>query len=458
MLESAYQTIKKYNMIQTGDFIVIGLSGGADSVSLFHFLCSLKSEYNLNLIAVHIHHGIRGKEADDDAGFVNSLCSKYNVPCEIYKIDLHKEAQSLKMTEEEAGRFKRYQIFNKVLKKYKAVKIAVAHNMNDQAETVIMRIFRGTGLKGLTGIPPIRDNIIRPLIECSRDDIEEYCTFYNLEYKKDYTNDMAIYTRNKIRLQLIPYIEQNFNKSIIKTLSNMSLILKEDDNYIENEANKYYNCCIISQNQNSLKLDIAKLNQYQLVIQKRILRLSIYNLIYDLHDIESIHMESILKLINGETGKKINITNNLVAEKQYKILHIYKNTIIKCDNYCYTLNLDETYINELNIKIKLKIESNNNLYKIPKGLYTKVFDYDKIVGRLKVRNRIPGDKIYLKGIGTKKLKDFFIDIKLPKDKRDIIPLIVDDNNIIWVVGYRTNSFYNIDSNTKRAIFISIEQY
>ena len=166
MFENAYNTLKKYNMLKKNDIIVVGISGGADSVSLFHFLCSIKEEYSLKIIGVHIHHGIRGADADADAQYVRKLCCEYGAECEVYRFDIHSEAKKLKLTDEEAGRKIRYETFDKVLKKYQANKIAVAHNMNDQAETLIMRICRGTGLKGLTGIAPVRGNIIRPLIEC----------------------------------------------------------------------------------------------------------------------------------------------------------------------------------------------------------------------------------------------------------------------------------------------------
>lgn len=421
MLDKAMLTIQKYNMIQDNDCIIIGISGGADSVALFHFLYTIKEIYNLTLIGVHIHHGIRGIDADLDAEYVKNLCNNYKIDCKIIKYDIYKEAKKLKITEEEAGRLKRYEAFETVLKKYNGNKIAVAHTMNDQAETVFMRICRGTGLKGLTGILPMRDNIIRPFIESSREDTEQYCNQNNLIYKDDYTNNMDIYTRNKIRLQLIPWIKQNLNQSIIQTISNMSLLLQEEQNYIEQQSELAYNFCSSIDN-NRIKLDIDKLKNYPLVIQKRIFRIAIYNLTKDLHDIELCHITNIIELIKKQTGKKINLTNNIIVHKQYNNLYFYIRDNITDLNFCYDLKLNtKIYIKEIENYIVSELICIEDFKSKPNNV--RIFDYDKINGDVKIRNRNSGDKIYLKGIGNKKLKDFFIDIKLPKDERDKIPLI-----------------------------------
>lgn len=457
MLETAYQTIKKYDMIQNDDCIIVGISGGADSVSLFHFLCSIQSQYNLTLVGVHIHHGIRGIDADLDADYVKQLCENYNIKCEIFRYDIHKEAITLKVTEEEAGRITRYKVFAQVLKKYGANKIAVAHNMNDQSETLLMRLCRGTGLRGLTGIPPVRNNIIRPLIQCPRESIEQYCQENNLEYKKDYTNDMNIYTRNKIRLQLIPWIKENFNPSIVNTLSKMSVLLQEEEDYIEGQAKLVYDLCIVSQNNKKVQLNIDILKNYPNVIKKRVIRITLQCLRKDLHDIELSHITETIKLMDRDTGKKINLTEGIVIEKQYNILYFYIDNHKTNRNYCYNIKLNsELYIEEANLYIKSEIKYKDcaNFSKQKQdNLCTKVFDYDKINDNINIRTRLTGDKIYLKGSGTKKLKDFFIDIKLPREQRDSIALLAVGKNIIWVLGYRTSGIYDVDENTKTILCI-----
>jgi len=440
-------------MIQKNDCIIIGLSGGADSVTLFHFLCTIREEYNLNLIAVHVHHGLRGAAADSDAEYVKNLCSDYNVRFELFKIDIHKEAKLLSVTDEEAGRIKRYEIFQKAFIKYNANKIAIAHNMNDQAETILMRICRGTGLKGITGILPVRDNIIRPLIECDRKLIEKYCIENNLLYKNDYTNNMDIYTRNKIRLHLIPWIEQKLNPSIVQTLSNMAYSLTEEENYINHQAEEAYKLCSTIDNE-ILKLDLTKFINYHIAIQKRVLRISLKHFKKDLHDIEAEHIAKILELMHKQTGKKINITNNIIVQKQYNYLYFYFNTENLNTQYCYTLIPNkEIYIKETKIYIHSQIILIQNFKQNKNNLYTKAFDYDKIGNDIKIRTRLAGDRIYLKSVGNKKLKDLFIDMKIPQNLRKTLPLLATDNNIIWILGYRVSGAYSIDKDTKKIIYI-----
>lgn len=453
MFNRAYQTVKKYNMLQVGDCIVIGISGGADSVSLFHFLYSIEYKYNLKLIAVHINHCIRGKDADEDAEYVKNLCIRYNVPVEIFKCDIKKEAKKLKITEEEAGRIKRYEIFQNVLQQYNADKIAVAHNMNDQAETILMRICRGTGLTGLSGIQPVRDNIIRPLIECSREDIEKYCIDNNLNYRDDFTNSIDIYTRNKIRLQLIPWIQENLNSSIVKTISSMASILQQENLYMQQQSFEAYQKCIVYLDKTSIKLDIDILKCQPNVIQNRVIRIALQNLKNDLHDIENNHILSIVELIDRQSGKKINITNRIIAQKQYNILYLYIDKI-ESVNYCYDIKLNQSlYIKEAKLYIVSKLFCVQNFVQKPNNLYTKVFDYDKIGDNIKIRTRQIGDKIYLKGTGSKKIKDYFIDIKLPQQLRNTTPLLAVNNDIIWILGYRVSGSYNVDKSTKNILSI-----
>ena len=454
MQNIAYQTIKKYNMIQKGDSIIVGLSGGADSVSLFHLLCSMREEYKLTIIGVHIHHGIRGEDADADANYVERLCVDYHVNCEIFRYDIHKEAKKLKITDEEAGRLIRYKMFGKVLEKYSGNKIAVAHNMNDQAETVLMRLCRGTGLRGLTGISAVRDNIIRPLIECSRDNIEEYCKLNTLEYKTDYTNDMAIYTRNKIRLHLIPWIKENLNPAIVQTLSKMSGLLQEEEDYMALVAKTAYDSCECKSTNSQTSISIEKFKLYPSVIQKRVIRLVLQNFKQDLHDVEQRHILDVLKLMDKKTGKSINLTNGIIVDREYQNLNFTIKSETKNLGYCYTIEMNKkTIIEQANMTIKAEIKYKGFLKENNDNLYTKVFDYDKINDGIKVRTRLSGDKIYLKSSGNKKLKDFFMDIKLPRDQRDNVPLIATDNDIIWILGYRTNSQYDVTEATNKILYI-----
>jgi tRNA(Ile)-lysidine synthase len=360
----------------------------------------------------------------------------------------------LKLTDEEAGRLIRYKMFNQVLQHYNANKIAVAHNMNDQTETLLMRICRGTGLRGLTGISAVRGNIIRPLLECSRDVIERYCQENALAYKKDYTNDMDIYTRNKIRIHLIPWIRENLNPAIVQTLSKMSNLLQEEEEYMELQAKAAYEICVYKGENAQILISIEKFKLYHSVVQKRVLRLVLQNFKQDLQNLEQGHIVDVLKLMDNSNGKNINLPYNIVVYKQYENLCFYIRNEVQSKKYEYPLQLDqEIIIEQANIYIKAQIKYKEFLKEKRDNLYTKVFDYDKINDNIKIRTRLSGDKIYLKSIGYKKLKDFFIDIKLPRTQRDFVPLIVTQEDVIWILGYRTSSKYEVSEQTEKILYI-----
>lgn len=453
MIDTVINTIEKYNLIEFNDHIILGVSGGADSVSLFYILQNLKTKYNLKLTVVHINHGIRGRDAYNDQEYVSSLCNKYNTPIEIFEYNIKKEAEKTGTTEEEAGRIIRYKAFYTVLKKYNADKIAVAHNMNDNAETILMRLFRGTGLKGLCGINAKRENIIRPLIECTRFQIENYCKENNINYKTDYTNNIDIYTRNKIRLKLIPWIEGNFNKNIIGTLSKTSSLIYEEDQYLNKISHQAFKDCIVDNSNTSI--DINKLNLYDDVIKRRIIRYACSQYNIDLHDISYKHVDMILNLLNNKTGKSVNLPFGMKVSKQYDLL-LFSNNSKEITKFCYTINENDfLYIKEINKYISLsknKINYKSSFINI----YTIIFDYDKINNVLQLRNKNEGDQIYLKGInGTKKLKKLFIDLKIPRNNRLKIPVLACKNNVLWIMDYKTSDYYKADDTTTNKIYLQI---
>ena len=231
-MDKVENTIEKYNLIQNGDKIVIGVSGGPDSICLLHILNSLKEKYNIRICVAHINHMIR-ENAKIDEQYVLDFCKKIDVPAFVLHSDVLNLAKQQKISVEEAGRNVRYNFFDEILEKTKSNKIAIAHNCNDKAETVIMNVLRGSGISGLKGIEAKRDNkYIRPLIECTREEIETYCKENNLETRHDESNDENIYKRNKIRNIVIPYIKEEFNSNIISTINRLSLVATQEDEYI----------------------------------------------------------------------------------------------------------------------------------------------------------------------------------------------------------------------------------
>ncbi|MGN1317954.1 MAG: tRNA lysidine(34) synthetase TilS [Lachnospirales bacterium] len=450
MIDKVIKTISQFNMIKKGDKIVVGVSGGADSVCLLDILCSFKTDFDLDIIAVHINHNIRGVEAYADESYVVELCEKYNIPVKVFSYPCEELAKENGLSTEEMGRRLRYKAFNEVAGK--EGKIAVAHNINDNCETMLLNFFRGTGLKGLCGISPVRGNIIRPLIACEKSEIENYCKENNLHYCIDSTNLEENYTRNKLRLSIIPLIEEGFNKVLSPVMYRTSNILREEEKFIELQALEAYNFCLSGKN----RISIDKLLTFHKVIQRRVIRIGFRDFLVDLHDVSYEHIESVLALCKGESGKIANLPSNLRAIKEHNDLYFYKEDNIS-KTFSYNIPLEnKVYIKEFNFYILLtKIKENAKNCKI---LYTNSFDCDKINGELILRSRKEKDKIFLKGVGgNKTIKKLFIDLKIPRLSRENIPLLAIGNDILWVKDYKTSDYYKASADTKNVLYLFITE-
>lgn len=312
MDESILNTIKKFNLINKGDRIVIGVSGGPDSITLLNVLNNLKNVLGCKLYVAHVNHQIR-EEAEAETEYVIDFCNRLGIECFVKRVDVIAKSAEEKIGTEEAGRKARYDFFDEVFYKVEANKIVTAHNANDNAETVLMNIFRGTGTSGLKGIEPIRDNkYIRPLIECERKDIEEYCNRLNLQPKIDKSNFENVYTRNKIRNILIPKIKEMFNPNIIEALNKLSNVAREENDYLQNESNKILNNDLsfsYNKEDKMLIIDLKKFNKLDIVIRKRIILLSIEKVMGSTQGIEKIHIDDIIKLCQNNIGNKFIMPN-----------------------------------------------------------------------------------------------------------------------------------------------------
>ena len=323
MRNKVINTINKYNLIQSGDKLVLGVSGGPDSISMLNILNEIKQEWQFEIYVAHINHMIR-KEANDDEKYVQQYCEKNNIQCFVKRVNVHEIANIQKIGTEEAGRNIRYEFFEEVLQKVGANKIAIAHNKNDKIETIVMNLLRGSGLSGLKGIEPIREQrIIRPLIECERQEIEQYCEQYKLEPRIDKTNFENDYTRNKIRNIVIPYIKSEFNPNIIETMERLSQVATEESNYIEIQVEKIYQKLLIERSQNQIILKLKEFNQQEKVIKNRLILLVVKELMGSTQRIEKVHIEDIIKLCNNNVGNKFLTPNKnikfLVKDKRIYI-------------------------------------------------------------------------------------------------------------------------------------------
>lgn len=297
-------TIKKYKLIDENDKIICGVSGGPDSICMLDILRRIKEEgiIKFEIIVVHINHLIR-EEAVSDEEFVVDYCNKNGIKCFVKRIDVKKYANNTKQGTEEAGRKVRYEFFGEILKKENAQKIAIAHNKNDKIETIIMNVLRGCGIQGLRGIEPKRENIIRPLIEIERQNIEKYCEEMNLNPRIDKTNFINDCTRNKVRNIVLPYIKQEFNPNIIKTLDRLSLIITEEDEFMKLKTIEIFDKIKIKQEEN-ITLDLKKFNLLENVMKKRIIMYSIQKTIGNTQNVDMINVEDIIKLCSNNIGNK----------------------------------------------------------------------------------------------------------------------------------------------------------
>lgn len=312
--EEILKTIKKYNLINNGDKIIIGVSGGPDSICLLNILNSLKKELNIELTVAHVNHMIRAV-ADSETEYVEDFCKKIDVPCFIKKINVLEIAKQSKRGTEEVGRDERYSFFEEILEQTKSNKIATAHNSNDKAETVILNIVRGSGISGLKGIEANREGkYIRPLIETSRDKIEKYCTENKLNPKYDESNNENIYSRNKVRNELIPYIKKEFNQNIIQTINRLSELATEENDYLEKLTENTYKEIKITSDENMITLNLKKFNNLELVIKRRLILYTINETLHTTKGIEKINIDDIIKLCSNNIGNKF-----LMPTKNIKI-------------------------------------------------------------------------------------------------------------------------------------------
>lgn len=454
--------IFREKLIDENDNVLVALSGGADSVSLLHILNSIKNDVKIkNIYAFHLNHQIRWIDSHKDASFSYDICKKLNIPCFLKSYNVLKYSKENKISVEEAAREVRYNFLFQIKEKLNINKIAVAHNLDDQCETIIMRLFRGTGTSGLRGMDYFnKNNVIRPLLDIKREEIEEYCISNDINFINDNTNFEDVYTRNKIRLKLIPYIEKNFSYNFKNNIFKLSKNIREEDLFIDNIVKKIFdeNVCIIDDD--TLKFDVENIKSFDKVIQKRIIKKSYEFINKGINGLENIHVDDGIKVLDSEkTNVSIDLPNGVVIEKAYNDFYIGKTrNKHKVKNIEYLINIgDKMYLSDFDLYIETKIVDRDKTKRLNTSSSTsKSFDYDKIKGNLIIRNRKEGDKIKILGLGgTKKIKDIFIDNKIPNAQKDNIPILSDENKIIWIYGYQMSDEAKIDENTTKILRVDI---
>lgn len=461
MYKKVMSYIKDNNLIKSGDKVLVALSGGPDSVCLLNILYNLKAELNIEVGAAHLNHLLRDKDAFEDEEYVKTLCKSLDIPCFVKRVDINKYSKDKKMSSEMAGREARYNFFDDIVKDEGYTKIATAHNANDQAETILFRLMRGSGIEGLCGIKVRRDKIIRPILCLSRKEVEEYIEINNLKPRIDKTNFEKIYNRNKIRLDMIPYIKENFNEDIIQTLNRMSVLLQKDNEFIENSARSFYEkYCIEQSDYFIIKKEMFDNKE---AVVTRVIRYALTNFSKTHYDFEMKHIYEICNLAKNNSGKAIDLPNKIYAENIYGDIYIKERININNIDVKQEIVVNKNEINGKKIffndeNIEFSVLKNDSNLDLNQNNLIKYFDFDKINDSISLRKRKNGDKIIPLGMkGSKKIKDLFIDMKVPKEERDCIPLLCFDENISWIVGIRVSEEYKITNKTKNILRVIVER-
>ena len=476
--EKVFSYIQKHHMLQDHDKIIVGVSGGADSVCLLFVLLEYAKKMPISLAVVHVNHGIR-KEAAADAQYVEKLCESRMIPFYLVNADVKKEAEEWKCSEEEAGRTVRYRAFAQAAERFGANKIAVAHNNNDRAETMLFHLFRGSGMKGLGSIRPVRDNIIRPLLCLEREEIEQYLKDREISYCQDATNQEDTYTRNRIRHHILPYVEQEIVEGCVSHMGQTAEMLAETEDYLEQQTLLALRKCVVEKDLPEqytaegyftvkpckLTVNVADFVKFPPLIQKRMVYFLITCAAGSRKDITSVHVTEVLKLAQREGNRTLHLPYGLVAERSYG--HLLFQTEIPDKSSFSTDKLEDewemimqtgTCMELLGCSAEEAIKS-GKLQEVAQNEYTKRFDCDKIKKSPVLRTRQTGDYLTIRGkdgeLIHKSVKDYMIESKIPRAERDNIPLLAERSHVLWLAGYRISEYYKIDKHTKHILQVQL---
>ncbi len=447
MVKQFLQFVYENALLEDGDHVLVAFSGGADSVCLLHTMLELKKQFDIEVDAVHVNHNLRGEEAQRDALFCKSVCDKLAVRLHMVSVPVAELAQKNKQSIETAAREARYVAFYALTKEYGYTKIAVAHNANDQAETILMHLLRGSGIDGLHGILPKRGKLIRPLLCVERSEIEAYLSERGLVCVTDSTNAEDVYLRNRIRHDLLPKLIQDYNPNFVKTMAQTAVLLQNDAQYLTMAAEQLEERIVFhSGSMYGIRTALLPTDK---AIKLRVIKKAISLCIGKMQDIP---FDTVLRCAelceNGQVGKSVDLPRGYTARLEQDGNLIMRKSDVT-EQYCYCI--DKVFPYELKL-------DNGTIYIEMTDCAGKdtadcvYFDYGKLSKPLYIRNRRQGDMLQLKGLdGTKKLKEYFIDEKIPKHLRDGWPLLCTENTLLWICGKRKCKGYDVDENTKQVI-------
>jgi len=457
--------MKTHRMVQRGESIVVGISGGPDSVALLYSLWELSTDLSLKLIVAHLNHSTRGKDSMGDARFVRNVADQLGLDCYSEEKNVREIQRQLKGSFQEVARQVRQEFFDEVCAKTGAQKVALGHTRDDQAETVLMNMLRGSGSRGMSGMSPVRGRIIRPLMGFSRKDILEFLDRKSLAFRKDSSNQSPDYLRNRIRMDLIPHIEGNFNPNLKQNLANMSELLLDEDRYLDEVTEEsFHRLKSWDESLLELSLEITELLDLPIPIQRRLVRKHIAVIKGDLRKVSHTHIQQVMNLA-GPQGerKKIPLPDGLEVSRQSGRL-IFNKTPGPSNRILNSTGMNQEMILSIpgrtrlpwgNFVFSIELKQGNSFCQRGTDSNEAFFDFDTTGDKLLFRNFQPGDRFQPLGMtGSKKLKEFFIDHKIPRQKRGSIPILTTDKgNIIWVYGWRIAHPFRVTEKTRNLLYI-----
>jgi len=458
LFDRVKRTIDRHHLLDRGDRLIVGVSGGVDSMVLLHLLNTYRREFNLSLIVAHVNHGLRLKESEEEAHLVQKESERLGLHFEYGQFDVKRFQRAGGLSVQDAGRRIRFHFFKSLLLKYQAQKIALGHSADDQVETVLLRLIRGSGLQGLKGMLPIREGrVIRPLLEVWKEEIESFAREKGIPFLLDSSNLKEDYIRNRVRLSLIPLIEREYQPAFKEIVMKISAILREENDYLDRGAEESYQKIIHPENE-ILSFKFSEFQALHKAIQWRVIqkiwgRMNKEEMITE--EGEGLNVDSIYRQLHQSSPSfLLELPRGIYLEKQYDMVSLKKGRVKPLTPFEAELVMPgRTFIGEIGREVVAEETVRDEKFKVFKeSPNTALLDYEKLQFPLKVRNFRPGDRFQPLGVkGTQKLKKFFIDHKVPKFERPKIPLLISGEKIVWIVGYRIDEQVKVTEKTQRVL-------
>lgn len=462
LLHRVCANLTRHRMVQRGGKVVVAVSGGPDSVALLHLLYLLRDELELSLHVAHLNHMFRGAESEADALFVSELARRYGLPATVASTDVPARRAQNRLSAQVAAREARYLFLDETARLVEASRVALAHHADDQAETILLHFLRGTGITGLKGILPVREGFyIRPLLNVRRFEIERYCERTGLTFRRDASNEKPVYTRNRIRMDLLPLLEKEYNPGFVPALLRLGEICREEDGYLDEKAEEAFQTALLERADGRVALCLEDLRGTPAAVRRRVLRRAWSALTGGLTDLAYERAEAVMDLIEGgKTGAQVGLPGKAAVVRTYDTLEFcYSRMKPEVPDYIYPVNVPgATFIPELSRTLHTTLAERGLAHEpgaLPPG--EALLDAEKLPPKMFVRRRREGDSFHPFGQASAvKLKDFLIKQKVPREERDRIPLVGTPGEIIWVGGIRTGEKWKVEPTTKRVLHLRLD--